>query len=309
MRCGSARIPSSLPSIQTRKTDPDAWRVANRQASPLRCTLRVGSMARRAPLLACLAVALTALPGWTAEPRVGRVLDGDSIVLTDGNQVRYLGINAPEAGEPFSEAARALNRRLVEGRRLRLVQDREDRDRYGRILAYVYRDGQGGERFVNAELLRAGLAHLLIFGPLREIRTLASAQEAARRARRGMWGPGGPPGPLKITAPRRRRPKQLRTITLCNIADRDIDLEGYAVVTDDGSFRLPSARLPVGHVVLVIIKTGASRTLGRGRNRVTGSFPRRIYWDIPRSPKLTSIALLAPSGTPIDRVRFTGTDR
>ena len=56
-----------------------------------------------------------------------RVLDGDSVLLTDGNEVRYLGINADEAGDPFSEEARMFNRRLVEGKQVRLGGDRERR--------------------------------------------------------------------------------------------------------------------------------------------------------------------------------------
>ena len=73
------------------------------------------------------------------------VIDGDTIVLKKGTKVRYRGINSPEiphnknkSGEPFGWAATKRNRQLVQGRLVRLVQDDEKRDRFGRLLAYVF---------------------------------------------------------------------------------------------------------------------------------------------------------------------------
>jgi len=71
---------------------------------------------------------LAALPLYGAEKRgrVRWVADGDTIVLTDGERVRYAGINAPEiahdgeAGEPYGDEARAFNKKLVLGRWLNL---------------------------------------------------------------------------------------------------------------------------------------------------------------------------------------------
>ena len=56
----------------------------------------------------------------------------------------------------FGKRASAANHRLVDGREVRLVADAEARDRYGRLLAYVYRAGDG--LFVNAALVRGGYA-------------------------------------------------------------------------------------------------------------------------------------------------------
>ena len=62
---------------------------------------------------------------------VQRVIDGDTVVLADGERVRYIGMDTPERGEPFFDEATEYNRRLVEGRRVRLMKDDSDKDRFG----------------------------------------------------------------------------------------------------------------------------------------------------------------------------------
>ena len=127
--------------------------------------------------------------------RVLRVVDGDTIQVEVGGRrekVRYIGVDTPESVKPgtpvqcFAKRASAFNARLVAGERVRLVADAEPRDRYGRLLAYVYRVRDG--RFVNAALVRHGYAEPLTIPPnvahAEEFRRLASA---ARRAGRGLW--------------------------------------------------------------------------------------------------------------------------
>jgi len=125
--------------------------------------------------------------------QVVRVVDGDTIVVRLGGReerVRYIGVDTPESvkpGEPvecFAKAAVRANARLVEGRTVTLRYDAERRDRYGRLLAYVYR----GDTFVNAELIRRGFATPLTIPPnvahADELRGLA---RTARRDGRGLW--------------------------------------------------------------------------------------------------------------------------
>jgi micrococcal nuclease len=127
--------------------------------------------------------------------RVVRVVDGDTIhVRVDGREetVRYIGVDTPESVKPgtpvqcFAKKASAFNHRLVDGEKVRLVRDAEARDRYGRLLAYVYRARDN--RFVNATLVRRGYAVPLTIPPnvahAEQFRDLASA---ARRAGRGLW--------------------------------------------------------------------------------------------------------------------------
>jgi micrococcal nuclease len=126
---------------------------------------------------------------------VSRVVDGDTIEVTMPNgrteDVRYIGVDTPETvapGEPvgcFGPKASAFNEALVEGRRARLRFDEERRDYYGRLLAYVYVGG----RFVNAELLKRGLARAIYYSPNGAFRY--RFEEIARRAGRsgrGLWG-------------------------------------------------------------------------------------------------------------------------
>jgi len=117
--------------------------------------------------------------------------DGDTVVLSDGTRVRYIGINAPEIAhkdrpaERFGLEATAFNRKLVYQKKVRLELDRERRDQYGRLLAYVFlEDGT----FVNAELVRAGYAYDLFRKPTTKYdQLLLRLQREAMAKRVGLW--------------------------------------------------------------------------------------------------------------------------
>ena len=123
--------------------------------------------------------------------RVKFVYDGDTILLDSGEQVRYLGINAPEidhkAGksEHMAHLARDLNHKLVDSVRVRLEYDRETRDQYDRLLAYVFLEG--GD-MVNALLVRKGLAHVMFNNQnLKPRDLLLDHPQKAVEERVGMW--------------------------------------------------------------------------------------------------------------------------
>ena len=130
------------------------------------------------------------------QARVERVVDGDTIkVRLDGRDetVRYIGVDTPETKKPgtpvqcFGKAASAENERLVDGERLRLVVGEEARDRYGRLLAYVYRERD--DLFVNERLVAGGFATTLTIRPNdRYERTFAAAEARAKASGRGLWG-------------------------------------------------------------------------------------------------------------------------
>ncbi|MEA2246239.1 MAG: micrococcal nuclease [Solirubrobacteraceae bacterium] len=127
--------------------------------------------------------------------RVVRVVDGDTIRVRIGSReerVRYIGVDTPESKRPgtplqcFAVRAAEENERLVGGERVRLVRDVQDRDRFGRLLAYVYRVRDGV--FVNAALVRGGFARPLRISPdVRFAARFAALAAEARRAGRGLW--------------------------------------------------------------------------------------------------------------------------
>lgn len=130
---------------------------------------------------------------------VRAVIDGDTIDVATIGRVRLLGIDAPELGRgfetsaPFGREARDRLTSLLLHRWVRLEQDGPSLDTYNRHLAYVQtEDGQ----FVNALLVREGLARVSARLPLTRIQELQRAEREAQAARRGMWGsaPQTPPG-------------------------------------------------------------------------------------------------------------------
>ena len=123
------------------------------------------------------------------------VADGDTIrVRLDSGRVervRYLGVDTPETAKPnapgecYADSAREFNERLVGDRDVRLELDAEERDRYGRLLAYVYVE----RTLINAVLVREGYAVALTVPPnVRFAPRFRRLARAARRGGKGLWG-------------------------------------------------------------------------------------------------------------------------
>jgi len=135
-----------------------------------------------------------ATPPAQARAVVTRVVDGDTFEARIGGgveDVRLIGVDTPETvkpGEPvqcFGPQASGYAHREFGGRRVRLVLGAERRDVYGRLLAYAYI----GHRFLNAELLRRGLARTLAIPPnTRYSERFGRLELRAARAGRGLWG-------------------------------------------------------------------------------------------------------------------------
>lgn len=137
-----------------------------------------------------LAIGFLLLFGCSSPPdtaRVTQVIDGDTISIEGGYRVRYIGIDTPETYpvlEAYGMEALEANRELVEGKEIRLERDVSERDRYGRLLRYVYVDGI----FVNAELVKQGLAEAKAYPPDIEYQdSLEELEAEARQAGRGIW--------------------------------------------------------------------------------------------------------------------------
>jgi len=138
---------------------------------------------------------------------VSRVVDGDTIVVAGGERVRLIGMDTPETVDPRrpagcfgKEASRFTASLLPPGTAVRLVGDVEQRDRYGRLLAYVYRRSDG--LFVNAELVRRGFAQVLTIPPnVAHTDELAALARQAREAAQGLWGACTPAPDGRVVPP------------------------------------------------------------------------------------------------------------
>jgi endonuclease YncB( thermonuclease family) len=159
----------------------------------------------------CLAVLLLALAGGCAPSAgatrggpgagtVARVVDGDTVhvkVAGRDEDVRLLGIDTPETHKPNTpvecfglEATKAMTRLLPVGTPVDLVRDVEARDRYGRLLAYVYRSRD--HLFVNVEMARTGFAAAYTYPPnVAHADEIVAAAGAAREHNLGLWSACG----------------------------------------------------------------------------------------------------------------------
>jgi len=154
---------------------------------------------KRRPIIV-IALALIAIIIFFAQSRhhkdndlyyVKRVIDGDTILLANGERVRYIGIDTPETKHPykavehFGQEAYLYNKGLVDGKWVSLEFDAEKRDRYNRLLAYVY----VGDTFVNAKLVEGGYAQIYTVPPnVKHQELFLRLQQQAREGKKGLWG-------------------------------------------------------------------------------------------------------------------------
>lgn len=121
---------------------------------------------------------------FASEQIIEQIIDGDTFVISDGSQIRLIGVDAPEEGQPFYQQSVALGEALLQGTEVTLNLDREPRDRYGGLLAYVFIDSL----LYNETLIDSGLGSVYLFGNNREYAgRLIEAQKEARLGRRGIW--------------------------------------------------------------------------------------------------------------------------
>ena len=135
-----------------------------------------------------------------AAATVEEVVDGDTVVVAVAGRterVRLIGIDTPEAAGGFlpvecygDKASSYTSSLLPVGTEVRLTRDIEPRDRYDRLLAYVYRAADG--LFINLEIAASGYAEALIIEPNAiHADAFYAAAARARDQRLGLWGACG----------------------------------------------------------------------------------------------------------------------
>jgi micrococcal nuclease len=122
--------------------------------------------------------------------KVKRAIDGDTLLLINGEKVRLIGVDTPETKHPqkpverFGKEAYLFARKMVEGKEVRLEFDWQKRDKYGRLLAYVYLlDGT----FLNAEIIKQGYGFAYTRFPFKYLEEFRRYEREAREGRRGLW--------------------------------------------------------------------------------------------------------------------------
>ncbi|MEJ6820774.1 thermonuclease family protein [Pseudomonas sp. LF-5] len=124
---------------------------------------------------------------------VQRVVDGDTVRLSDGRSVRMIGLNTPELGkqgrsdEPFAVAARQRLQALIDdsGGQVVVLPGKQAKDHYGRTLAHLYNVSGAN---LEAQMLADGLGFQVAVAPNVDLVACQQAAErSARQAGRGLW--------------------------------------------------------------------------------------------------------------------------
>ncbi len=245
-----------------RPTNRFGPRVVTAEARPV-----LQSMIQVVWVLVAIIVAGSSAASLASAERVSRVIDGDTIQLDDGRKLRYVGINAPEEGEPYYRESTQANNLLVGNQEVDLEFGRSKTDKHGRLLAYVY----VGRTFIQAEPVKQGWALVMRTQPLPRYRAaLLRNQEEARDNGRGIWTKGEHRGQLAVVEvhPResRRQNANDEYVVFKNVGHIRLDLTGWSV-SDEANQSYLVPRFTIG--------PGKSFTLytGPGKNS-----DQALYW-------------------------------
>lgn len=125
---------------------------------------------------------------------VNRVVDGDTLDSDKGERIRLIGIDAPEKEykeqkeECFAQESKERLKELVEDHEVRLEKDMSERDKYDRLLRYVYINDVN----INELLVREGFARLATYPPdTKYYGKLKEVERVAREEKAGLWGACG----------------------------------------------------------------------------------------------------------------------
>lgn len=134
---------------------------------------------------------------------VQRVIDGDTLLLSNGTRVRLIGVDTPETVHPkkavqyFGKEASNFTKSLVLGKKVWLEYDQNSRDKYARLLAYVFLEDN---TLLNEEIIKQGYGYAYTKYPFRLMERFRLSEQEARKHERGLWkNPVNKQSPLPLT--------------------------------------------------------------------------------------------------------------
>jgi endonuclease YncB( thermonuclease family) len=206
------------------------------------------------------------------EARVLRAVDGDTVEVEVGGKrerVRLIGVNCPELShpdlgireEPFGREAAEYTRKRLEGRTVWLEPDVSERDRYGRLLAYVWLDrpwdrteAEVRRWMFNAALLLEGYAQVMTVPPdVKYADLFVRLAREAREAGKGLWGAAGEGQEASVVIASVDLKGEV--VVIENRGKEAVDLGGWKLVSEVGNqvFAFPAGTsLPAGGTLKVV---------------------------------------------------------
>jgi len=251
-----------------------------------------------------IAESLDAQVNWDGQTRAVSIVTGDAtavtvrtipatvISITDGDTVRVrlesgkeeavrlIGVDTPESTreiEPFGKEAAAFTRRELDGKTVFLETDISERDRFGRLLAYVWlvqpandNEAEVRVKMFNAELLLQGYAQLMTITPnVKYTDMFLKFEREARNAGKGLWAAAEPIGKPTTEVVIASVDLAGEVVRVENKSANNIDISGWILVSERGNQRFT---FPVS----TVIAAGRSITVVSGSNAVIGT--DRLLW-------------------------------
>ncbi|MBS3938697.1 MAG: thermonuclease family protein [Peptococcaceae bacterium] len=215
----------------------------------------------------------------TSAAQVTSITDGDTIRvrLQSGQEerVRLIGVDTPESTtqiEPFGREASAFTKKHLEGKTVHLELDVSERDRFGRLLAYVWLEPPTDDsvaevraKMFNARLLLEGFANLMTIAPnVKYSEMFVSFEREARNTNRGLWAATAPPTTAAVVITEVDLIGE--RVVIANRGQVNVDVSGWVLVSENGNqrFTFPLGTvIPAGSSITVV--SGPEATAGTGR--------------------------------------------
>lgn len=201
---------------------------------------------------------------------IAEVIDGDTVKLENGQAIRLLGINSPEADEHYYKESGDRLAALVLWKNVKLESGPEDKDRYGRLLRYIFI----GDTFVNLQMVKEGYATVYILNPDEKYYLeFKEAEKDAKEKKIGVWFSSGVQACIEIVefnynaVGNDNENLNGEYVTFQNNCDSAIKMDGWAV-KDEATNTYTFKGFALGSNSKVTLYTGSGNNAGD-----------KLYWN------------------------------